>query len=68
MMTCVRLVFLYYVLQLVNRYAFWPSIVYFVLYNNRVVDAQLISYSILHHITKEDLLYYNLTHPDDIYT
>jgi len=35
---------------------------------NRVVDAQFMSYSILHHITKEDLRYNNLTHPDDIYS
>jgi len=66
MNTFARLVFLYNVLQLVTRYAFWPSIVYFVLSNNRVVDAQLLSHSILHHITAQDLLYYNLTHPDDI--
>jgi len=41
MMLCARFVFLYYVLQLVTRHAFWPSILYFILSNNRVVDAQL---------------------------
>jgi len=55
-----------YALALVARYAVSCAVACFLLSSSRVVDAQLLSYSMLHHITTEDLLFYNLTHPDDV--
>jgi len=58
--------YLCYALALVARYAVWSPVACFLLSANRVVDAQLLSYSMLHHITREDLRFYNLTHPDSV--
>ena len=58
--------YLCYALALVARYAVSCAVACFLLSASRVVDAQLLSYSMLHHITREDLLFYNLTHPDDV--
>jgi len=55
-------VYLSYALALVARYVVWSSMACFLLSVNRVVNAQLLRYSMLHHITMEDLLFYNLTH------
>jgi len=56
---------LYFALEIICIIAYWPALLLFFLSANRIVDAQLISHSILHHITSADLEYFNHTHPDD---
>jgi len=49
-------------LDTIRTFAYWLMIlVYFLATGN----AQLISHSMLHYITRADLAHYNLTHPDD---